>query len=303
MITNYYDLVQSILPAWNGRLAGHHIGYLADGHVHRAVPYNAADLKVMAKRLSLMRAAGFDMLIETWQGPWATACHADAIANSALCTEMGMQFALLLDPGGMQKWLPNQSQATITANVVAALESAAPMIAASSYVPEKFILDFNTGANLSTLAKAFPSYNFLAQGSGFSWISIPKLNSKAYLSPDDLSCNSLSVANLKSQHSNPAMKVASFCFEFDDSGMPLPSGVQSMATFLAAGGNRDFTQSCWGGPARRLYSYSGQFARQQIATINPSTPIIAAVTITDYDENTALEPKLAEAAGVNWSTL
>ena len=72
------QLVQTAIPGWQGRLAAHHVGYLADGHVHRAVPYNATDPKVVAKKLELMQSDGVDIVIETWQGVYAQSCNLDA---------------------------------------------------------------------------------------------------------------------------------------------------------------------------------------------------------------------------------
>jgi len=296
---NYKEMLQNSLPGWNGRLAAHHVSYLGDGHVHRAVPYNPLDPKVVATKLALMQSVGIDVVISTWQGIYAPESNSDTILMAKMCAEVGMQHALLLDPWCAKLGPPNGVvTAPSTQNVIDSLSASSAILNASSYVPEKFILDFNTGANLGTLAKQFPQYDFLAQGAGFSWISIPP-----NLTPDNPACNAASVANLKSQHSNPAMKVASFCMGFNDAGMPLPANVQSMTAFLAAGGKRDWTQSVWGGPARILYSYEGEFAQQQIATIPPNVPIVALVTWDDVDECTAIEPKVAEAAGVNWATL
>lgn len=294
---NLKQVIQNAIPGWQGRVAGHHVGYLADGHVHRAMPYVATDPKVIEKKLALMQSAGIDIVIETWQGPWATSCHLDATLTSVQCAKMGMQFALLLDPWCAK--LNSKGQSTdFTGNVTAALQysSSQMMLNGSSYVPEKYILDFNTGADLTALGKTFPDYKFLAQGSGFSWITIPTIT-------DSPSRNAAAVTNLKSQHANPAMKVANVCFSFDDSGMPLPAGVQSQSQFDAAGGKRDLTQSVWGGPARILESFGGQFGEQQLATILSTTPIVAVVTWDDYDEQSSgpLEKVLAEEAGENWA--
>lgn len=295
---NLKSLLQAQIPNWIGKLAVHHVGYLGDGHVHRAVPYPANDPKIVTQKLLLMQSIGVDVVIETWQGPWAPACHQDALLFSSGCTKLGMQFALLLDPGGMRKWASNPTQAQITSNVEAALKDSGTqsMLNASSYISPKYILDFNTGANLTTLASAFPSLKFLAQGQGFSWVSIPNVT-------DSTLRNQAAVSNLKSQHANPNMTIASFCESFDDSGMPLPAGVQSQSVFDAAGGKRDLTQSVWGGPARILESFSGQFMQQQLATIPPTVPIIACVTWDDYDEQSSgpLERIVAFTQGVNLS--
>lgn len=294
---NLKQTIKQLLPGWNGRLAAHHVAYLADGHVHRAVPYTATDPKVIAKKLSLMQSAGIDVVIATWQGPFATSCHLDATTTSSLCAEYGLQFALLLDPW-CAKLYANGSNTNYTVNVQNALNNAGTqtMLNASSYVPEKFILDFNTGAVLTTLAKDFPSYKFLAQGAGFSWISIPAVT-------DSVARNAASITNLQGQNKNAAMKIPGVCMNFDDSGQPQPVNVQSQATFDAAGGIRNYSNSVWGGNARVLESFAGQFFAQQVAVTPLSAPIIALITWDDYDEQSSgpYEKVLAESLGINWT--
>jgi hypothetical protein len=294
---NYKNMIRNAVPGWNGRLFAHHIGYNGNGHVHRNIPYNANDPAMTVKVLQLLQDAGCDGIIETWQGPWSGSCDVDANLVSSLCTTMGMQFALLLDPGGMQKWTTS-STAVITQNVVSAINAPTTqkMLSASSYVPEKWVLDFNTKADLTSLSTTFPKLKFLPMGKGFSWISIPPITeSKAR--------NAASVLNLKSQHSSSLMQVASVCFSFDDSGKPLPVGVQTQNVFDAAGGKRDWTSSVWGGPARILESFAGQFGLQQLATIPSTVPAIAIITATDFDEQSSgpLIKILGEANGTQWS--
>lgn len=288
------EVIQKAIPGWDGRVAGHHIGYLADLHVHRELPYVATDPKIVAKKIALQQSQGININITTWQGPWATSCHLDATLTAAECSRVGMQFALLLDPGGMQKWTGNRAVAT--QNAIAALQdkTTQALLNGSSYLPEKYVLDFDTGADLVALAKAFPTLKFLAKGKDFSWISIPKITeSKAR--------NAAAVADLKAQHASPSMKIASVCDGFNDAGQPLPVGVQSQALFDAAGGKRDFTKGVWGDdPARILESFEGLFMEQQLATIPATVPIIAALTIDDVDEGTNMERKWAEDAGETW---
>jgi hypothetical protein len=295
------ELVRQSIPGWEGRLAAHHVAYLGDGHVHRDVPYNATDPKVIAKKLDLMQSDGIDIVIATWQGIYATSCNLDATLMSAACAQRGMQFALLLDPW-CAKLSYSGSNTNYTQNVTTSLQAASTqtMLNASSYMPEKYVLDFNTGANLAALGKTFKTLNFLAMGVGFSWIAIPPTTIT-----DSPAKNAWAVANLKSQHANPAMKIASFCDGFNDSGMPLPAGVQSQAAFDAAGGVRDLTQSVWGGPARILGGFAGLFAQQQLATIPVSMPVVTILTWDDHDERSSgpREAQVAKEYGINWPSL
>ena len=297
---NTKQRVQAAIPGFSGRIAAHYVGYNADGHVHRGLPYaDANSPRVIAKQLDLMQKDGIDMVIETWQGIFARACHANAILMAAYCSKVGMQFALLLDP-----WAAKLSATGVntnyTANMVTSLSdvSTRELFDFPSYCPEKFVLDFTTGADLGVLASQFPQYKFLPQQSGFSWINIPPASIT-----ESHARNAWSVANLKGQHANPAMQIASFCESFDDSGMPLPAGVVTQAAFDASGGVRDLTQSVWGGPARILEPFGGEFALQQLATIPATVPIVACLTWNDYDERSSgpREQVVAEENGVDFS--
>jgi hypothetical protein len=307
---NIKQVVQNAIPNWNGRLAAHLIGYMGNGQVHRDLPYNANDPKVIAKQLELMQSIGIDVVIETWQGPWAAACNQNAMAVSAACTEVGLQFCLLLDPWTAKLNSSGAATTPAVANLIAALQapSTQTMLNATSYVPEKYVLDFNTmnpttATDLAQLRTALPTLNFLPQGSGFSWIAYPPATIT-----DSPAKNAWATANLQSQNANAGMKVAGVCMSFDDSGMPLPSGVATQAAFDAAGGVRNWSQSVWAttqapAPNRVLGAFAGQFFLQQLAVTPTSAPIIAIITWNDYDEGTALEPKISELLGVNWSTL
>jgi hypothetical protein len=308
---NIKQVVQNAIPNWTGRLACHYVGYNANGQVHRDLPYtNANDPKVIAKQLELIQACGFDVVIETWQGPWAMACNQNAIAVSALCTQVGLQFCLLLDPWCAKLNTQGKATAPSIANLIAALQypTTQTMLKATSYVPEKYVLDFNTLnpttiTDLNALTTAVPGVEFLAQNTEFSWIAYPPATIT-----DSVAKNAWATANLQSQNANAGMKVAGVCMSFDDSGMPLPSGVATQAAFDAAGGVRNWSQSVWAttqapAPNRVLGAFAGQFFLQQLAVTPTSAPIIAIITWNDYDEGTALEPKISELLGVNWSTL
>lgn len=287
---NLKALLQSAIPGWEGKLAVHHICYLGDGHVHRSVPYNATDPKIVAKKLALMQSIGVDTVICTWQGPWATSCHEDMLMTAAKCSELGMTFALLLDPGGMQKWTSGLTAAQITANVEAALSDPGTqaVLNGDSCVPEKYILDFNTGATLATLATAFPTLSFLAQSTGFSWPMIP-WNQSSYAS----------------MNANSLMQIPGICSYFNDAGQPLPVGVQTEAAWISGGSQRNWANSVWGGGARILEHQGGQFLQLQLPTISKTAPYIAVVTWDDYDEQSSgpLEYAVALENGVNWSVL
>jgi hypothetical protein len=286
-------------PGWHGRLGGHHVCYNANKSVHRDIPYSPNDPRVILQQLELWQSDGFDVIAGTVQGTWAAESHANSMLMSQLCAQVGLQFALLLDPGGMKKWVPNASTAQITANAKTYLSDPATqqMLNRSSYVPEHLVLDFATGADLNVLASAFPGLKFLKQGRDFSW---PSIDNKI---TDQKARNAASVANLKGQNSSPTMIAPGVCYDFDDSGQPLPIGCD-MATFLANGGKRDNNVGTWGDtPSRILASFGGQFFLQQLAVTPITAPFTFIVSLTDYEEQSSgpWEKRLAETRGIKWA--
>ena len=318
-VTNWKAVIQAALPGWKGLLAGHHVSYLANGNVHRGVPYVATNLAVMKQKLALMQAAGFDIVLSTWQGIYAPSSNLDVVMMAPLCADYGMKFAFVLDPW-CAKLSAKGTTAPSTANVAASLAAASTqaILNGSTYLSPKYILDFGTGANLSTLAGQFKNLVFLAKNQGFSWITIPtEPNSTTPITNSTLR-NAAAISVLKAQNGNPAMKIPSVCTEFNDAGQPLPPGVSTQSAFNAAGGARNYAQSVWSPynsaqpesetnpsqPARVMESFAGQFFLQQLAVTPVSAPIIAIVTIDDYDEQSSgpLEKRLAEEAGLVWAS-
>jgi hypothetical protein len=299
---NALDLIQSKVKGWAGIQCTHYICYNGDVHVHRGIPYSPNDPKIITKQLEMMLDDGITEVIGTWQGAYATACNQNAITLASLCQQMGLKFMFLLDP-----WCAklNAKGVTVpsTQNVVDSLSAASTqkILNASNYDDQRLILDFNTGADLKVLAQKFSGITFGKQGTDFSWISIPSIT-------DSVARNVVAVNDIKAQHSNSLMKVASYWSSFDDSGMPLPQGVQSQAAFDAAGGKRDYAQSVWSPnpvAARILESFSGELETQILQTITPVTRKVARGTWNDYDEQSSgpREKVLAEEQGIDWSQL
>jgi hypothetical protein len=268
---------------FTGKLLAHTMGWFGGGNIHRMNRYDSSDKYVIAKQLDCMQQVGIDGVILTWQGPLAPFLHNTAMTMSVECGERNMLFALLLDP-----WCAKLGNGTPTANVTAALNDPTTkvMLNAPSYVPEKYILDFNTGAVLATLGTSFPTLKFLAMDQGFSWLSIPSGNL--------LTANASAVSTLAGFNKNPAMKIPGIGRDFNDTGMPTPTNV-SLAKWS---GTRDYTQSVWGGSGRVLENQGGNFFYDQIAITPGNVPYIALVTWNDYDERTELESFCSMITGV-----
>jgi hypothetical protein len=293
MITK--ETVQRNVPGWRGLFAFHDVCYNGDLHPHKGPKsYNPNDPKVIAKRLDLMQLDGGGMVIATWEGITAAIQNTEMITKAQLCIPVGMKFALLLDPGCANRWIqvdkatgrpsgwtPQMWTAYLTKNVIESLQavSTQAVINSLAYHEARYVLDFNTGADLVAVKAAVKDINILPQDVGFSWPPIP-----------------FNVNDYKRINSNPAMKIAGVFEKFCDAGMPLPEGVQQQDKVTGYDRNR----STWGGPARVEPGNAGQLLFSQWATINPSTPIIAKVTRNDYDEETEDESESAALHGVNW---
>ena len=313
-----------IAAGFTGKLLCHVMGWFGDGNIHRMNRYQSNDPYVIAHQLECMQAVGIDGVIFTWQGPLAPFQHETAQIMAVECGERNMPFVLLLDPWAAKLGKNFQALASssavvhvprrktltepaimsahrkelaalgqvpnYTANVTDALNdpTSQAMLNSFAYVPEKYVLDFGTGANLATLGTTFPALKFLAMDQGFSWISIPTTTPVSGL-------NAVAVSALAGFNKNPAMKIPGLCRNFMDSGMPTPAGVQ-LAQWT---GSRDFSQSVWGGgPARVLDGQAGHLFFDQLPITPMGTPYAAIVTWNDHDEQTEIESFASMFTGI-----
>lgn len=278
-------------------LLAHIMPWFGDGNIHRVNSYLSNDPAVIDRQITVLQGTKINNeiirgVIMTWQGPFAAFQHSTVTGWRTQCEARRMLFALLMDP-----WIAKiNSTGDLTTTTIQALNDSTSqaMLNSPAYLPEHYVLDFNTGANLATLAATFPNLTFLQQGVGFSW---PSINMSI---PNSVSRNAASVSNLNSQNANAGMKIPGFLgLRFDDSGLPTPSGV-SLSAWTGA---RDYNSSVWGGGNRVLDDQAGKlFLDQWGVTQNPSTPssvpYAAVVTWNDYDEGTAIEPYAAAAMGI-----
>lgn len=267
------------------KLLVHMMPWFGDGSIHRMDRYISNDPKVITQQLNCMQAttiAGMRVggVIMTWQGVLAKFQHSTTLEVSKQCNDRGLLFALLIDP-----WCAKLGSNGATINVQNSIQdpSVQGMLNSPYYIPEKYILDFNSGARLDLLSQSFPTLNFLPKNKGFSWINIPASTSFNVSSKDK---NALAVMDLISQHSNPLMKIPSICKEFKDAGAPTPPA-SKLPTWA---GVRDYSLSVWGDqPCRNLDNQGGNFLQDQLLTIPYAFKYLAYVTWNDYDEGTEIE--------------
>lgn len=270
---------------WRGKLLAHWMPWFGDGHYHPMTAYKSNNIFTIGKQLDVMQAVGIDGVIATWQGPTVNPFAHEATVN--MCDELGergMLFALLLDPWVCRGAI-NDAQAKqktpLTSDQVAAI--ADPLVVAAmndpmvvgmldspAYLPEKFVLDFGTGANFATVEKSVGAMQFLMRTVGYSWPEI---------------INTLPI--LAKHNANPLMAIPGICPKFFDGGAPGALGVI------------DWSKQSWetGEPTRSIEDQAGNFFHDQVALVPIKTSYAAIVTWNDYNERTAVEPMCSILAG------
>jgi hypothetical protein len=276
------------------KLLMHVMPWFGDGGIHRMDSYLSNDPNVVKNQINVMMTAriyGLQVqgVIMTWQGPGATFQHSAVQQWNTQCQQRGLLFALLMDP-----WIAKINSPTGNPDlqtVINALNdpTSQAMFNSSAYVPEKFVLDFNIGVDMTALQAQFPTLNFLAQGTGFAW---PSINMTIANSEQR---NQACVTNLQTQHNNAAMKIPAVCLRFMDAGQPTPVGVNLSAWT----GTRDYATSVWGGqPSRVLDMQAGKLFFDSFNTVPGACPYLGFVTWNDFDEGTDVEAFYAMLSGI-----
>lgn len=263
---------------FQGKLLTHKMEWFGDQHYHPMTAYKSNNPYTIGKQLDVMQAVEIDGVISTWQGPTVNPFAHDATMKTCeQLSERGMLFALLLDPwvcrGAINdaqaklKTPLTSDQVTAIANplVVAALNdpTTQAMLNSPAYLPEKFVLDFGTGANFATVEKSVGAMQFLMRHVGYSWPEITN-----------------TLATLAKDNANPMMAIPGLCPKFFDGGLP-----------RAVVGTLDWNTQSWGsGASRSIEDQAGNFWHDQVALVPLKTPYAAVVTWNDYNERTAVEP-------------
>lgn len=273
---------------WNGVGLVHVMGWFGSpNHVYPMTAYSSSNALTIAKQLSIMKACGVGGVVLTWQGVTVSPfLHSVAVEMAQQCAERGMLFALCLDP-----WICKTAVAGKTKELVIAASLNDPSVQAilnsPSYVPENYILDFGTGANLATLGAMFPKLSFLPQNTGFAWPPIQN-----------------AVASTAKMNGLPTMKVPCFFSRFFDGGVPSPnSAFVSVARGDAAA--MDCNTSQWspagGDDCRMIESQAGTVGLNSAASIPVTSKYAAYVTWNDYSERTEIESTLSLLTGIELS--
>lgn len=264
---------------FNGHVATHVMPWHGEPtHIHRCAYYSNNPATV-SQQLDLMELVGIDTVLLTWQGARVPFGQSTFLELSKQCAARGMLFGLVLDPGVGKYFLkPGESkeQAIISSLTDPAVQN---VLNGPAYLPEKYILDFSTGADFSQVAPSVPGFSFLSWHVGFSWPNTMMGSTQL--------TNAQSLAQVQKDNAKSTMMVPGLMPNFNDGGYPLPPGVKP-AAFT---GTRDFTHSVWSQstPARALDNVSGSFFFDQLAITPKKAPYVALITWNDYEEGTAIE--------------
>ena len=283
------DLFKSLRDrGWQGTGFAHVMGWFGGGHVYPMTAYKSDNPLTISKQLRIMQKCGINGVILTWQGVTVSPfLHSVAVEMSQQCSERGMLFCLLLDPWICKTPVPGKTKEQV---ISASLNdpSVQAILGAPSYVPEGYILDFGTGANLGTLAGMFPKLTFLAQNTGFAWPPIQN-----------------AVASTGHMNSLATMKFPCLFSRFFDGGVALsPTPAQSSLAAPARGdaASKDMNTSQWSPPGtndcRMIETQAGTVALNSAATIPPWSKYAAYVTWNDYSERTEIESAMSLLTGI-----
>jgi len=233
------------------------------GKTASGVNYNSNDLRVIDTQLELIQRSMHDGVIVLWYG------DVDPYINEAcenflfLCEKRQMLFALCVDP-----WAMGANKATMTVDQkntkwTVLLGLAKPFFSSPAYIPEKYIIDFATGADIPTVIKQNPGFQILRTYVEVAW---PKV-----------SAGLDSKANLIQQNSTAIIPGVMHSFSDYDPKTP--------------------ANSIWGGPARRIDGQDGLFELDVMkAPVGPQATYRQRITFNDYFERTHVERDLINDA-------
>lgn len=145
--------------------------------------YKSNDPVVIDQQLRAIQSVGIQGMISLTYGAASLFVQSAVVEQSKQCTDKGMFFALCMDP-----WVTT-NQPDKTAAVIAYLKQAdtQAVLNAPSYLPEKYVLDFETKADPGKVMAA-TGVKILSKNSGFWWPNFPKDGSQNVTIPGLCPC-------------------------------------------------------------------------------------------------------------------
>lgn len=221
-----------------------------------SVNYSSNDLRVIDTQLELMQRAMYDGVIVL------TYADVDSFMEDAcekmlfLCEKRQMLFALCIDPWAMKDKGSTIDQKNARWSIV--LGWAQKYLKSPAYLPEQYIIDFATGADIQTVIKHNPGAQILQTYKEVAWPKVAAgLDSKA---------------NLIQQNATAI----------------IPGVIHSFADYDPS----NPANSIWGGAARRIDARDGAFELDLVKSITATKGVakyVQRITWNDYKERTAIE--------------
>lgn len=290
---------------FKGELGAHLIPWFSKsntGNYHPFAGYNSNDPVIIDKQIRVALANGVTVFFITYQGPFKTFQHQCAMEVARQCALWrNMKFAFVMDPWATDKIMradgktPDIDARQAQMAKVMMNPDVQSMLLSPAYIPERAVLDFNTGTDYSKLVGPMTP----------PWKDIWQLN-KGYSWPHVASDGVDPIALLKRTHALPTMKAPGFCISFFDGGMPIgvPMGGAAFDPYTRQ--ELNFNAQNWGtlaksaGPARYAPDRAGNYFFDQLDTITDWSkfPYAVLVTWNDYNERTAWEVPCSIRAGI-----
>lgn len=226
--------------------------------------YLSNDRNVIGDQLTQLEIMGIAGLIALTYGPLTSSfIHQSTMIASQESADRDLLFALCFDPWTV-RGLPDP-----TAALIAAINhpDTQMMLNARSYVPEHYILDFNTGADKAKVEAAIPGIKVLQKSIHFAWPNFQKGKTGDQ--------GTFVLSDLKRQFNLATMLIPCVCPQFNDGAIDNPA-VQAW----------DKTQ-----PVRIAESQGGNFSLDQVDAIPATANYLQHVTANDYFERTVMEPE------------
>lgn len=132
--------------------------------------YKSNDPVTISQQINAMKNIGIGGMISLSYGASSSFIQNAIVEQSRQCTNKGMLFALCLDPW-TTKYQPDATVAVI--NYLKQPDTQG-VLNASSYVPEKYVLDFNNiGVDAAAVMAAVPGIKILKENVDYWWPNFP----------------------------------------------------------------------------------------------------------------------------------
>lgn len=282
-----------------GELAVHDMPWFKKGgdpkHYHPNIAYSSDSWSTIALKLNVIQSVGASVVLMTYQGPFNSFPNS-AVFTSQQCAARGIKFGLVMDPWAAKAG-PNGSDLQKNMQAVLNHPDVQNMLSAPNYLPEGYLLDFNTGVDYTKLALPKSVKTVLAlngmfdatkqKAPGFSW------------SHDDPDIDP--IASMKSCYASNDIRIGHLCRGFMDGGNT--TNGKGLIPDLVTGVKLDLNSSNFNNGAATRYTNNraGNYLFDQLAILEgcfSKLKYVAWETWSDYNEGSEIESLMSFFADV-----